>query len=63
MHCRRGSIFGCLFETCKTKRGKGIKIMAIADASDIPAADHVESDPSHEVKLVNAIIDIGFTNA
>jgi hypothetical protein len=38
----------------KTKRGKGTKIMAIADASGIPVAAHIESASPHEVKLVDA---------
>ena len=36
----------------KTKRGKGTKIMAIADASGFPVAACVESASPHEVKLV-----------
>jgi transposase len=45
----------------KTKRGKGIKIMAIADAAGFPVAAHVESASPHEVKLVEATIGSGFT--
>jgi hypothetical protein len=45
----------------KTKRGKGNKIMAIADAAGFPVAAHVESASPHEVKLVEATIDSGFT--
>jgi transposase len=45
----------------KTKRGKGTKILAIADAFGLPVAAHVESASPHEVKLVEATIDSGFT--
>jgi hypothetical protein len=45
----------------KTKRGKGTKIMAIADASGLPVAAHVESASPHEVKLVEDTIDSSFT--
>jgi hypothetical protein len=38
----------------KTKRGKGTKIMAIADRHGLPAAVHVESATPHEVTLVKA---------
>ena len=41
----------------KTKRGKGTKIMAVADASGLPVAAHVESASPHEVKLVEATIE------
>ena len=39
-----------------TKRGKGIKIMAVADASGLPIAAHVESPSPHEVKLAVATL-------
>ena len=45
----------------KTKRGKGTKIMAIADASGFPVAACVESASPHEVKLVERTIDSSFT--
>jgi transposase len=45
----------------KTKRGKGTKIMAIADAAGIPIAAHVENASPHEVTLVEETIDSGFT--
>jgi len=45
----------------KTKRGKGTKIMAIADASAFPVAACEESASPHEVKLVEKTIDSGFT--
>jgi transposase len=35
--------------------------MAIADAAGIPVAAHIESASPHEVKLVEATIDSGFT--
>jgi hypothetical protein len=35
--------------------------MAIADASGLPVAAHVESASPHEVKLVEDTIDSGFT--
>jgi hypothetical protein len=35
--------------------------MAIANASGFPVAAHVESAAAHEVKLVEASIDSGFT--
>jgi len=35
----------------KTKRGKGTKIMAVADRHGLPVAVHVESATPHEVKL------------
>ena len=38
----------------KTKRGKGSKIMAIADRQGLPVAVHVESATPHEVRLVHA---------
>lgn len=44
----------------KTKRGKGTKIMAIADASGVPVAADVASASPHEVTLVDATIDSGF---
>jgi len=40
----------------KTKRGKGTKIMAIADRHGLPVAVHVESATPHEVTLVKATI-------
>ena len=40
----------------KTKRGKGTKIMAIADRHGRPVAAHVESATPHEVTLVNATL-------
>jgi transposase len=40
----------------KTKRGKGSKIMAIADRQGLPIAVHVESATPHEVTLVRATL-------
>jgi len=40
----------------KTKRGKGSKIMAIADRRGLPVAIHVESATPHEVRLVHATL-------
>src|SRR5262245_44805672 len=40
----------------KTKRGKGSKIMAIADRHGRPVAVHVESATPHEVTLVHATL-------
>jgi transposase len=36
----------------KTKRGKGTKVMAIADRAGLPLAVHVEAASPHEVTLV-----------
>ncbi|WP_200907056.1 IS5 family transposase [Desulfatitalea tepidiphila] len=51
---------GCLLSP-KTKRDKGTKIMAIADAAGLPVAAFVESASPHEVKLVEDTIDSSFT--
>ncbi len=40
----------------KTKRGKGSKIMAIADRRGLPIAVHIESATPHEVTLVHATL-------
>jgi hypothetical protein len=45
----------------KTKRGKGTKIMAIADAAGFPVSAHIESTSPHEVKLLGATFGSGFT--
>lgn len=44
----------------KTKRGKGTKIMAIADAHGLPIAVCIESASPHEVTLVDQTIDATF---
>lgn len=36
----------------KTKRGKGTKLVAVADRSGLPVAIHTESASPHEVRLV-----------
>lgn len=44
----------------KTKRGKGTKIMAIADRNGLPIAAHMGSASPHEVKLVDQTLDSRF---
>lgn len=44
----------------KTKKGKGTKIMAIADASGIPLSVWTTTASTHEVKLVEQTIDKRF---
>lgn len=39
-----------------TKRGKGTKIMAVADQSGLPVAVYIESASPHEVKLVDSTL-------
>ena len=46
----------------KNKRGKGTKIMAVADAAVFPLALHVASASPHEVTLVEDTLDCMFTN-
>ena len=41
----------------KTKRGKGTKLMVIADATGLPLAVHTTSASPHEVTLVEATLD------
>ena len=41
----------------KTKRGKGTKLMVIADAHGLPLALHTASASPHEVTLVEATLD------
>lgn len=41
----------------KTKRGKGTKLMVIADASGLPLAVHTDSASPHEVTLVQATLN------
>jgi transposase len=45
----------------KTKRGKGSKIMAVADAGGFPVAVHVASATPHETTLVAATLAHRFT--
>ena len=40
----------------ETKRGKGTKIMAVADRSGLPFVVYIESASPHEVKLVDATL-------
>jgi transposase len=47
----------------KTKRGKGSKIMAIADRRGLPVAVHIESATPHEVTLVHATLAQRFVKA
>ncbi len=43
-----------------TKRGKGTKVMAVADGSSIPLAIHAESASPHEVTLVGQTLATSF---
>lgn len=43
-----------------TKRGKGTKIMAIADRNGLPIAIHIESASPHESQLVERTLDSRF---
>lgn len=45
----------------KTKRGKGTKLMVVADAAGLPLSVHTASASPHEVTLVEATIDEAFT--
>ena len=45
----------------KTKRGKGTKLMAVADGSGVPMSMHVASASPHEVTLVQETIEACFT--
>jgi transposase len=47
----------------KTKRGKGTKLMAIADSSGLPVAVHAASASPHEVTLVKETLDGCFIGA
>ena len=47
----------------KTKRGKGSKIMAVADRAGLPLAVSIASASPHEVTLVDATLDQLFTAA
>ncbi len=44
----------------KTKRGKGTKLMALADASDLPLSVCAASASPHEVTLVDATLAASF---
>lgn len=54
-HLRGGEKGG--FAVGKTKRGKGTKLMVIADAAGLPLAVHTTSASPHEVTLVEATLD------
>lgn len=45
----------------KTKRGKGTKIMAVADRSGLPIAISASSASPHEITLVEATLETMFT--
>ena len=47
----------------KTKRGKGTKVMAIADRAGLPLAVHVAAASPHEVTLVEATLAERFVDA
>jgi len=44
----------------KTKRGKGTKLMAVADGAGVPIAIYVTSASPHEVTLVEPTLESGF---
>ncbi len=44
----------------KTKRGKGTKLMAVADRSGLPLAVHTASASPHEVTLVKETLGASF---
>jgi transposase len=44
----------------KTKRGKGTKIMAVADGAGLPLAVCIESASPHETRLVEETLDSAF---
>lgn len=46
----------------KTKRGKGTKLMVVADGSSIPVSVHAASASPHEVTLVRETLDQSFTD-
>ena len=46
----------------KTKRGKGTKLMAVADTAGLPLAIHTESASPHEVTLVRDTLLQSFTS-
>lgn len=45
------------FKVGKTKRGKGVKIMAVGDAHGLPIAVHTEAASPAEVKLVESTLE------
>ena len=54
---KRGSSVG------KTKRGKGTKLMAVADGTGLPLAVHIASASPHELTLVRATLQKRFLRA
>ncbi len=44
----------------KTKRGKGTKLMAVADGSGLPVSVYVASASPHEITLVEETLAAGF---
>ena len=46
----------------KTKRGKGTKLMAVADSAGLPVAIHTENASPHEVRLVRKTLLERFTD-
>jgi transposase len=46
----------------KTKRGKGTKLMAVADGSGLPVSVHTASASPHEVTLVRQSLAQSFTD-
>src|SRR6266545_3406351 len=60
-HLRGGEKGGSLVG--KTKRGKGTKLMAIADRAGLPVAVSITSASPHEVTLVEATLDAVVTAA
>lgn len=47
----------------KTKRGKGTKVMAMADRSGLPVSVYASSASPHEVRLVKPTLDARFVKA
>jgi transposase len=45
----------------KTKRGKGTKLMAVADGTGVPIAVHTASASPHEVTLAQCTVEQRFT--
>jgi len=47
----------------KTERGKGTKLIAVADGAGIPVAIHATSASPHEISCVEAILEQRFVIA
>jgi len=60
-HLCRGQKGGCAVG--KTKRGKGTKLMAVADGAGIPVAIHATSASPHEITLIEATLEQRFVAA